>query len=573
MITKITINNFKKLDKISFPLSQSVVIIGPNNSGKSTIFQALCLWEIGVTNFIQASKTKKLNKNGAVTLNRQSLLNSPIANMRFLWKDQKVAFSSEGKKIDLKLEITLEGNTDNMNWICKTEFHYYNEESFSCKIVSGLKEIVSLYEISKGVHFGFLQPMSGIASVEDKFEQGAIDRRLGEGRTAEVLRNICYKVLYPELSNHGLVNPNEKWKNLQLAVKSMFGAQLQKPEYMKVTGTIQLEYSENGIRYDISSGGRGFQQTLLLLAYMYANPNTILLLDEPDAHLEVIRQREAFQLINEVATGMNSQIIIASHSEVVLDEAADASKVIALIENKVYQLNESSSQQKIRHIKKALTEIGWEKYYLARSKKHVLYLEGSTDLQMLIHFANKLKHKVEPLLKVANAQYTADNVPVTAVNNFVSLKEIFPELKGLALFDKIEKNLDDIKSLKIICWTKRELENYFASPEILYRYAKLLGDKYPSFGSDKLVEIMKQTVKDSTVPIYLKDLKNEWWGKAKLSDEWLEIIIPEFYKRLGVYNNFSKRDYYQLIMLMKPEEINKEIVEKLDAIYDLLHNL
>ncbi|MBL0287462.1 MAG: AAA family ATPase [Bacteroidetes bacterium] len=67
MITKITINNFKKLENISFPLSQSVVIIGPNNSGKSTIFQALCLWEIGVVNFIQSNKLKKLNKNGAVT--------------------------------------------------------------------------------------------------------------------------------------------------------------------------------------------------------------------------------------------------------------------------------------------------------------------------------------------------------------------------------------------------------------------------------------------------------------------------------------------------------------------------
>ncbi len=115
MITKVTINNFKKLDKISFPLSQSVVIIGPNNSGKSTIFQALCLWEIGAVNFIQSYLTQKLNKNGAVTLNRQSLLNSPIANMRFLWKDQKVAFNANGKEIDLKLEITIEGTTDDTN--------------------------------------------------------------------------------------------------------------------------------------------------------------------------------------------------------------------------------------------------------------------------------------------------------------------------------------------------------------------------------------------------------------------------------------------------------------------------
>lgn len=569
MITKVTINNFKKLEKISFPLSQSVVIIGPNNSGKSTIFQALCLWEIGVVNFIQSNKLRKLNKNGAVTLNRQSLLNSPIANMRFLWKDQKVAFSTNGKKIELKLEITIEGTTENKRWTCKTEFHYYNEESFSCKIVSGLSELTALYEQNKGVHFGFLQPMSGIASVEDKFEQGAIDRRLGEGRTAEVLRNICFKVLYPDVSVPG-IEPIEKWNKLQSAIKLMFGATLLKPEYLKITGTIQLEYTENGIRYDISSGGRGFQQTLLLLAYMYANPNTILLLDEPDAHLEVIRQREAFQLINQVANDTNSQIIIASHSEIVLEEAAEASKVIALIENTVVELNNSSTPQKLKAIKRALTEIGWEKYYLARSKKHVLYFEGSTDLQMLLSFANKLNHKVEPLLKVANVDYTADNVPNTALSKFTSLKGIFPELKGLALFDKIDKNIEEIKPLKIICWERRELENYFAQPDILYRYAERLGIKYPTIGSVQLVETMTQTVNESTVPLYLKDLQNDWWHKAKLSDEWLDVIFSEFYKRIGLPQDFYKRDYYQLIMLLKPDEIHKEISQKLDAIYEVL---
>jgi len=569
MITRVTINNFKKLDKITFPLSQSVVIIGPNNSGKSTIFQALCLWEIGVVSFIQASNSNKLNKNKAVTLNRQSLLNSPIANMRFLWKDQKVAIGSNGKKVDLKLEIAIEGITNDKTWTCKTEFHYYNEESFSCKIVSGFKDVSELYEQGNGVHFGFLQPMSGITSVEDKFEQGAIDRRLGEGRTAEVLRNICYKVLYPDTIISG-IKPIDKWNKLQSAVKSMFGAELQKPEYLKITGTIQLEYSENGIRYDISSGGRGFQQTLLLLAYMYASPNTILLLDEPDAHLEVIRQRQSFQLINEVANSMNSQIMIASHSEIVLEEAAEASNVIALIENTVVELNKASTPQKIKSVKKSLTEIGWDKYYLARVKKHVLYLEGSTDLQMLICFANRLNHKVEPLLSVANINYTSDNVPNTAVSQFTSLKNIFPDLKGLALFDKIDKNLEDIKSLEVICWSRRELENYFASPDILYRHAKLLSNKYTSISSDKLVDIMKQTVQDATVPIYLKDLKHEWWHKTKLSDEWLDVIFSEFYKRIGLPQDFFKRDYYQLITLMKPEEINIEVTEKLTIIYELL---
>jgi predicted ATPase len=82
--------------------------------------------------------------------------------------------------------------------------------------------------------------------------------------------------------------------------------------------------------------------------------------------VKVIRQRETFQRINEIADETNSQILIASHSEIVLDEAADVSKIIALIENQAIPLNVPAKSQSINYIRKALTEIGWEKYYLAR---------------------------------------------------------------------------------------------------------------------------------------------------------------------------------------------------------------
>ena len=574
MLTNIKIENFKKLECVSFPLSSSVVIIGPNNSGKSTIFQALCLWEIGVKKFIAAFQKKDLDKQGAVTINRRDLLNSPISDARFLWKNKKVTQKNEKSygQIVIPLTIELQGDKNGKKWTSKAEFTFSNAESFSCKLVSGLQDLVNLYENNNGVHFGFLQPMSGISTLEDKLTQGSIDRKLGEGKTAEVLRNICYEMLYPETQSKEIIDTEKNWGKLCDVIKLMFGAKLKKPEFIKTTGFINLEYIENDVQYDISSAGRGFQQTLLLFAYMFANPNTVLLLDEPDAHLEVIRQRESFQFINEIAESTNSQLLIASHSEVVLNEAAKSSNIIALIENQAIPFNVSSKTQSIRYIQKALTDIGWEKYYLARAKGHVLYLEGITDREMLLKFAGKLNHKVESLLRNANIDYTDNNVPNTAVTNFVALKEIFPELKGLALFDRIDKNVEDIKALKVLYWEKRELENYFARPALLLQYAKLLQNKYSKYTQKQLEEKMQSSIQKYTIPAYLEDLNDDWWNDAKLSDEWLDKIFSEFYKQLNIPQDFYKRDYYQLISLLDKKNISSEVSEKLDAIYEILNN-
>ena len=574
MLTHIEISNFKRLEHVSFDLSPSVVLVGPNNSGKSTVFQALCLWEIGVKEYVKAYlKGELIDPGYGVTINRKDLLNSPVSDASFLWTNRTVACWENEEPYEISVFIELRGEDEGKTWVCSTDFYCMNSESIMCSIRrSGLEDMVRLYESGRGVHFGFLQPMSGISTVEYKFYRGTIDKQLGEGKTAEVLRNICYEVRYPD--SPPLVAsadaPEVRWQKLCEAMKEMFGAELQEPEFIHVDGSLRLEYIEDGIRHDISSAGRGFLQALLLFAYMYANPRTVLLLDEPDAHLEVIRQRDMFQRINEVARDTGSQLLIASHSEVVLNEAADTSSIVALIEHRAIPLNASTGKQSIAYIRRSLTEIGWDKYHLALSKGHVIYLEGSTDLQMLLAFANKLRHPVEELLRLANVQYTSDNVPGTAIKNFMSLKVIEPNLRGLALFDHLD-NLQDNPKLKVICWRRRELENYFASPELLIRHARTLHEEYPTRSPKSLEETMRETVSDYTLPVYLKNRDDAWWSEAKLSDDWLDKIFPVFYDRLGINvgKNF-KQAYYQLITLMEPKEIPDEIREKLDALYEVL---
>ena len=109
-------------------------------------------------------------------------------------------------------------------------------------------------------------------------------------------------------------------------------------------------------------------------------------LDEPDAHLEILRQRQIYHLLTEVADESGGQIIAASHSEALLRLAArqEPDKIIAFV-GQPHRIDE-----RIDQVLKALKDIEFDQYYLAAQTGWVLYLEGTTDLLILKAFAERL---------------------------------------------------------------------------------------------------------------------------------------------------------------------------------------
>ncbi len=275
----------------------------------------------------------------------------------------------------------MEGVTGASAWQCGLEFDYANEESFYCRPLrlsgDGNLERMEVPEAA-AIQLAYLPPMSGLAATETRLDAGALNVRIGEGRTAEVLRNLCHLL---HTNDTGLY-----WAELVDQMRKLFGVELQPPRYIPSRGEIEMSYTEQGTTLDLSSAGRGLQQTLLLLAYMYSHPGTVLLLDEPDAHLEILRQRQIYSLLTGIARETASQLIIASHSEVLLNEAAQRDLVVAFV-GRPHRLQGQTGQ-----VHKSLSELGFEQYYQAQQTGWVLYLEGSTDLAILQAFARKLEH-------------------------------------------------------------------------------------------------------------------------------------------------------------------------------------
>ncbi len=79
MLTRLTIRSCKRFDQVEVELGNPVVFLGPNDSGKSSVMQALSLWEIDLRRWLERrSRTRGAESRPGVTLNRHDLIPMPV---------------------------------------------------------------------------------------------------------------------------------------------------------------------------------------------------------------------------------------------------------------------------------------------------------------------------------------------------------------------------------------------------------------------------------------------------------------------------------------------------------------
>jgi len=564
MLTSIKIRNFKRFVDVDIELGKAVVLIGPNSSGKTTVLQALALWDIGLRRWNEKRKGKPSpEKRPGVTINRRDLVSIPVPHANLLWRELHVRdvtqVEKDGKRSpktqNVRVELIVAGVTREKPWSCGLEFDYANEESFYCRPLGTRRgqERMPVPDEVGDLRVAFLPPMSGLADREFVKQPGEIGVLIGQGQTAQVLRNLCYQIYE---------NRNGQWEHLVTHIRELFGVDLLEPQFTAERSEITMAYEEAGRKLDLSSSGRGLQQTLLLLAHLYANPRSVLLLDEPDAHLEILRQRQTYNLLTQVAEEQGSQIIAASHSEVVLNEAAGRDVVIAFV-GRPHRMDDRGSQ-----VLKALRDIGFDHYLQAEETGWVLYLESPTDLSILRTFAKTLDHDAQQCLERPFVHYVETNLPQRVREHFFGLREAKNDLVGIAIFDRLEKELQIGGPLEETMWSRREIENYFCTEDVLLAHARhdLPDDLFGRAESQQREQAMREAITEVTEALRTLDKPGPWSPDIKASDEFLDPLFKKFYEKLKLPLQLRKSEYHILASLMPEDKLDHEIKEKLDDI-------
>ena len=578
MIRRVTIRNFKRFEEQTFELADSVVLAGPNNAGKSTLLQAIATWRMGLDRWTArrgAGSTSKAVKRSGVSITRGEMTATPLREMNLLWRGRRVARTTqEGTPPGTPrlIEIVLEGGyTSGQSgggtggagevrevakapWECGLEFQYANPEMVYVR-PRGAKQ----FDRKSIRHFPPAQaadlevvhvsPLAGVQRDEPRWDKGMQDLLVGQGQSGGTLRNLLLAAAEKE---------NGDWDLLVEHIRDLFGIRLRKPVYSPVQPYIICEYDEpkgSGRPLDLANTGSGTLQVMLLLAFLYARPASVILLDEPDAHQHVVLQKQVYGLLRKVARERGGQIVLATHSEVVLDATAPE-RVLSFYGDEYRALTTRTERDQLREALKRLTTTD---LLLGQEIGAVLYVENESDERILKEWADTLNHPARRFLARPFVHHLAGSNIRDAKDHFFALRAAFPQIRAACLLDGDNQNKPDIETtkagMKVLRWRRYEIENYLLQPETVWRFVGL-----------PLHRELVRDAFDRQVPVGTDYFGNHpALSRIKASNEFLVPLLEE----IGAPT--PKRDLFLLAAAMKPEEIHPEVIEKLDAIGETLN--
>ncbi len=581
------IENFKCFgDHQRIELEHPAVLIGPNNCGKTSAIQALALWAQAVRTWYDARRDSSARERTATSMNRLNIVAVPVQRTRFFWHNTHVRRGNR----DIPLVITVGVEFNGQVVALPMRFRNQGDELVYCTPDDSVIANLPLVAHAARLKVELLYPMSGLDTEEPVLQPGRVDVLLGQGRTADVLRNLCLAVSKTSLAD---------WQRVTLLMQRLFKVELDAPEET-TRGSITLTYRQPGVKeaLDISSAGRGMLQMLLVFAYLYSHKGGVLLVDEPDAHLETLRQKQVYVLLRDIASENGSQVVMVTHSEVILDEALDRNLTL-LLDGRADDL---ANKQAIRN---SLKHFGAEHYVKARQRGYVLYVEGGTDVDMLRALAERLGHRaVQCWDERINSFYVQNNYPlqhaaaelerveggfgITPREHFNALRNLVPRLRGLAILDNDGGNRQDRDEgdLQVRYWRRYETENYFITPELLRRYAKsrnptddLFANHAHKMIDEVLAELLTEQVFDGRQEDYQAwqasppDAARLIW-ESKTERRKLSDVAEEFFRRLAQRQGggmlLRKGELHRLVSLAEMSaHATAEVVQKLDILAEL----
>jgi predicted ATP-dependent endonuclease of OLD family len=345
-LSSFQIKNFKVFENSTFHFNRDFnILTGVNNSGKSTVLEALMLWETCFnelknqtpTQIYQYTNGKKTilaepedwklgysNRQGTkfvpsfTYVNRENLILIRVSDLSTL-------FYRKNKNVSIYLSATFVKGEATI--VLPFEVIFHNYDTLSIKFATENYNWIDFNRFFgfQGVNFVpirtmYASPIATIVAKEDFETIVKVKHKIATGSSVTVLRNRLY-----ELKRRKEDDFRQMQEDLSLVMSENINYlvfKMPSDRSKDLVAQVEVQFSEGGMVTDISMLGSGTLQIIELLLALYEEKQSLnwILLDEPDSHLHQYVQQRLFSQIAK-RRDISSQIFMTTHNENLINTA------------------------------------------------------------------------------------------------------------------------------------------------------------------------------------------------------------------------------------------------------------
>lgn len=450
-ITSVKFKNFKALQDYSISLQRMNVLVGPNNSGKSTVLSAFRVLEQGLRTARSRNasfvRTHTGHSSKGHTLSPSTMpISLENVHSDYTDSDSTIEFHYSGRNV-IYLFFPADGGVT-MYW--DTARRTPTSPSTFSKVFPDAVQTIPV--------------LGPVEQHERIMEDKTVRRAAGTPRASRHFRNYWRK------------NPQGFEEFRRLVEETWPGMSIKKPALADPSDDrLAMFVTENRITRELYWAGLGFQVWCQLLTHISrCSESDVLVVDEPEVYLHPEVQRRLLEILRRV----HPDIVLATHSVEIVGEA-DASEIL-LVDKFQRSARRLRDAEGVQH---ALERIGSIHNVtlaeLARSRR-IVFVEALHDYKIIRRFAktlglNELAAGAGIVAIESGGFESWARVEAMALG-FRGMLRTAPSVA--AIYDRDYRCDEESTELKTRLeraiqfahfHARKEIENYLLSPEILKR--------------------------------------------------------------------------------------------------------